>query len=159
LPIFPTLWRHFKFPEPADNPTNSPFRKDEHPSFSIFEGGTHAYDHALQQHYDPFDFYQVATGKNPSHAFRPFVILAGLGSRLRSKTNMEKNPESTSSQPSDWTERVLTSLDAYFDPNGGGSYWAKDNREVWIRLDVSDIKRRLKNMGYRSSVADNETIS
>jgi len=161
LPIYPVLWRRFGFPEPSANPTNSPFRKDERPSFSIFEGGHHAYDHTLQRHYDNFDFFQECTGKNPSHAFKPFITLAGLGSRLRNKPKMGKTPASAppSAPSTDWTERVLTNLDAYFDPNGGGSYWAKDNREVWIRLDVSDIKRRLKNMGYRSQVAENESIS
>jgi hypothetical protein len=92
LPIFPVLWRYFGFPEPACNPTNSPFRTDERPSFSIFEGGQHAFDHSLQKHYDAFDFFQECTNKTPSHAFKPFITLAGLSSRLRSKTkNGEKN--------------------------------------------------------------------
>ncbi len=86
LPIHPVLWHHFGFPDPAGNPTNSPLRKDEHPSFSLLDDGRHAYDHALQKHYDAFDFFQEATGKDASHAFRPFVTLAGLGSRLRGKT-------------------------------------------------------------------------
>src|SRR6516162_4420984 len=69
---------------------------------------------------------------------------------------MEKK---TDPSPTDWTERVLANLNAYFDPKGGGCYWAKDDRGVWIRLAASDIKRRLKDMGYRSTVGDNETIS
>jgi hypothetical protein len=86
LPIYPILWQHFGFPEPAGNPTNSPFRTDQGPSFSIFNDGRHAYDHALQKHYDAFDFFQKATGKNASHAFKPFVTLAGFGRRLRGKS-------------------------------------------------------------------------
>jgi Bifunctional DNA primase/polymerase, N-terminal len=85
LPIYPILWRHFGFPEAAGNPTNSPFRQDEHPSFSIFDDGRQAYDHSLRKHYDSFDFFQEATGKDPSQAFRPFVTLAGLSSELRGK--------------------------------------------------------------------------
>jgi hypothetical protein len=86
LPIYPVLWRHFRFPEPVANPTHSPFRTDERPSFSIYGNGRHAYDHALRKHYDAFDFFQATTGKNPRHAFRPFITLAGLSSNLHSKT-------------------------------------------------------------------------
>jgi hypothetical protein len=159
LPIYPVLWRHFKFPEPIGNPTNSPFRTDTDPSFSIFESGEDGFDHALQKHYDAFDFFQEATGKSPSHAFKPFIILAGLGNRLRSKTKMEKKPDPPPPPlSSDWTERVLRNLDAYFDPNGK-AYWHKDNRGVWIQLTVEDIKRRLKDLGYRSIVSEGESIS
>jgi hypothetical protein len=87
LPIYPVLWQHFSLPEPAGNPTNSPFHPDEHPSFSIYDGGRQAKDHATDKHYDSFDFYQEITGKNASHAFKPFVILAGLGTRLRGANN------------------------------------------------------------------------
>jgi hypothetical protein len=86
LPIHPVLWHYFRFPEPVANPTHSPFRTDERPSFSIYGNGRHAYDHALKKHYDAFDFFQEATDKNPRHAFRHFITLAGLSSNLRSKT-------------------------------------------------------------------------
>jgi hypothetical protein len=170
LPIYPTLWRHFGFPEPAANPTNSPFRTDDRPSFSIFEDGRQAYDHALQQHYDSFDFYQAVTGQTAHYSFVPFVRLAGLGDRLRGrksgprpeageKSSLSSGAAETASDSetaSDWIGRVLTRLDAYFE---AGCYWAKDNREIWIPLTVADIKRRLKDFGYSSNIEENQTIS
>jgi hypothetical protein len=81
-----------------------------------------------------------------------------LAAGSEEKAKMDKTDE-LPPPSSDWIERVLTTLDAYYDPNGGGVYWAKDDRGVWIRLDVGDIKRRLKDLGYRTTVIENETIS
>jgi len=87
LPL-PVLFKHFGFPEIVLDAngcclTNSPFRKDENPSFSIYENGTKWKDHGTGQQGDGFDFYQHTTGKSASDAFKDFVILAGLGDELR----------------------------------------------------------------------------
>ncbi len=87
---FPVLFKHFGLPEIILDQngcclTNSPLRKDEHPSFSIYDNGQRCHDHATGEDYDNYEFYQRKVGKNASHAFRPFVTLAGLGSRLRGK--------------------------------------------------------------------------
>lgn len=88
LPL-PVLFKHFGFPEVVLDAngcclTNSPFRKDENPSFSIYENGTKWKDHGTDQQGDGFDFYQYATGKSASDAFRDFIVVAGLGDQLRS---------------------------------------------------------------------------
>src|SRR5262249_13057532 len=63
--------------------TNSPFRNDERPSFSIYDNGAKWKDHGTDDQGDAFDFYQHGTGKNAKEVFQEFVILAGLGDRLR----------------------------------------------------------------------------
>jgi hypothetical protein len=88
LPL-PVLFKHFGFPEIVLDAngcclTNSPFRKDENPSFSIYEDGTKWKDHGTGEQGDGFDFYQQAAGKNASEAFKDFVILAELGAELHS---------------------------------------------------------------------------
>jgi hypothetical protein len=47
LPIYPVLWRHFKFPEPIGNPTNSPFRTDTDPSFATEDKMACEYDFTI----------------------------------------------------------------------------------------------------------------
>jgi hypothetical protein len=87
LPL-PVLFKHFGFPEILLDAngcclTNSSFRTDENPSFSIYENGTKWKDHGTDQQGDGFDFYQQATGKSASGAFRDFIVVAGLGDQLR----------------------------------------------------------------------------
>ena len=89
LPL-PILFRHFGFPEIDLDAngcclTNSPFREDKRPFFSIYENGTKWRDHGTGEQGDEFDFYRHATGKSASEAFTDFVSLAGLGGELRSK--------------------------------------------------------------------------
>jgi hypothetical protein len=72
------LWQHFGFPERRSNPTNSPFRKDEDPSFSVYDDGRHFKDHGTGDQGDAFDFYQRALRQDASQAFVGFVELAGL---------------------------------------------------------------------------------
>jgi hypothetical protein len=89
---FPDLFRHFGFPEIILDAngcclTNSPFREDNDPSFSIYEGGTKWKDHGtggLSDQGDKFDFYQQAAKKSAAKSFKEFVSLAGLGDQLRS---------------------------------------------------------------------------
>jgi hypothetical protein len=47
LPIYPVLWRHFKFPELIGNPTNSPFRTDTDPSFATEDKMACEYDFTI----------------------------------------------------------------------------------------------------------------
>jgi hypothetical protein len=77
------LWQHFGFPERRSNPTNSPFRKDEDPSFSVYDDGRHFKDHGTGDQGDSFDFYQRGMHQNAGQAFIGFVELAGLGDELR----------------------------------------------------------------------------
>jgi hypothetical protein len=88
---FPDLFRHFGFPEIVLDGNgcaliNSPFRQDNRPSFSIYDNGTRWKDHGLgglTDQGDKFDFYQYATKKSASEAFKEFVTLAGLAAELR----------------------------------------------------------------------------
>jgi len=96
LPL-PVLFKHFGFPEIVLDAngcclTNSPFRKDEHPSFSIYENGAKWKDHGTGQQGDGFDFYQRATGKSARYAFRDFIVAAGLGDQLRSTHKKPAEP-------------------------------------------------------------------
>jgi hypothetical protein len=99
LPI-PVLFKHFGFPEIVLDAngcclTNSQFRKDENPSFSIYENGTKWKDHGTGQQGDSFDFYQHATGKSASGAFRDFIVVAGLGDQLHSTHKKPAEPASS----------------------------------------------------------------
>jgi hypothetical protein len=99
LPL-PVLFKHFGFSEIVLDErgcllTNSPFRKDENPSFSIYENGTKWKDHGTGEQGDGFDFYQRTTGKNASQAFQDFVTLAGLGRQLRTR----KTPDTHDPRP------------------------------------------------------------
>jgi hypothetical protein len=77
------LWRHFGFPERTGNPVCSPFREDNHPSFSIYDQGRRFKDHGCAPHRgDSFNFYQLAVGKDSHQAFPAFVELAGLANEL-----------------------------------------------------------------------------
>jgi hypothetical protein len=58
----------------------------------------------------------------------------------------------------DWTGRVLDQLNAYFE-HQSGSFWAKDNQDDWIRLNIESIKRRLQDFGYHTYCREHETIS
>ena len=96
LPL-PVLFKHFRFTEIVLDAngcclTNSPFREDKRPSFSIYENGTKWKDHGTGDQGDEFDFYQRATDKSASTAFKGFVTLAGLGDQLRSTRKKTVQP-------------------------------------------------------------------
>jgi hypothetical protein len=95
--LLPVLFKHFGFPEILLDAngcclTNSPFREDKRPSFSIYENGTKFKDHGTGWQGDGFDFYQHAAGKDASQAFKDFVILAGLRDQLRSARRKPAEP-------------------------------------------------------------------
>jgi putative DNA primase/helicase len=104
------LWKHFGFHERRGNPTNSPFREDRKPSFSIYDDGLHFKDHGTGEQGDSFDFYQLATKQDASAAFVAFIELAGLGEELRrnaradSQTKQDKT-DARSKQEEDETQK------------------------------------------------------
>jgi putative DNA primase/helicase len=101
------LWKYFGFPERRGNPTNSPFREDNDPSFSVYDDGRHFKDHGTDDQGDSFDFYQRAMRQDASQAFAGFIELAGLGEELRrnrsedSKDTKQKDQDGTKGKQSD----------------------------------------------------------
>jgi hypothetical protein len=85
------LWTYFGYQQRLGNPTNSPFREDNRPSFSIYDDGRHFKDHGNGDQGDTFDFYQRATKHNACQAFPGFVELAGLGSELGGRQKSTHN--------------------------------------------------------------------
>jgi hypothetical protein len=104
------LWKYFGFPEHRGNPTNSPFREDNDPSFSVYDDGQHFKDHGIDDQGDSFDFYQRATCQNASQAFVGFIELAGLGDELRrnrSDAKQEGSAETKNEQSQDKQPRIM----------------------------------------------------
>ena len=76
----PYLWNHFSLPGDVEPSccVSSPFREDNHPSFSIYADGRRFKDHGTGEGGDSFDFYCLATGLSKREAFRSFLTIAGL---------------------------------------------------------------------------------
>jgi hypothetical protein len=73
----PTLWRLLKLPGKPNRTCRSPFRPDKHPSFSIFDQGRAAKDHATGQVYDGPSFLAAARGIQIGEALEELVKMAG----------------------------------------------------------------------------------
>ena len=67
------LWHKLELPGEPGGSCRSPFRQDEHPSFSIFEDGRFFYDFAEGEGGDAVDFLRRATGLSPGAACRKFL--------------------------------------------------------------------------------------
>ena len=105
------LWDHFRFPDRAGkNPVSSPFREDNSPSFSIYDQGRRFKDHGGDgDGGDSYNFYQIATGKDPQAAFIPFVQLAGLGHELKAKsTQSATDPSGATGNEEQLFEELLS---------------------------------------------------
>jgi hypothetical protein len=79
LPI-PVLWRLLNLPgEPGKTgkACHSPFRKDRHPSFAIYDDGKTAFDFTTGKKYDSPQFFAEARGLPIGQALKEFVELAG----------------------------------------------------------------------------------
>ena len=77
------LWKKFELPGEPGSSCRSPFRNDEHPSFSVSEDGQRFFDFAEGKGGDAIDFLQRATGLSPSAACKKFIKWAeGLPATL-----------------------------------------------------------------------------
>jgi hypothetical protein len=99
----PTLWRLLKLPGKPNRTCRSPFRRDKHPSFSIFDQGRAAKDHATGQDYDGPSFLAAALGIPIAEALKEFVAMAGEEVRdqvsLRERIHAERSPEPAHQKP------------------------------------------------------------
>jgi hypothetical protein len=76
----PDLWQMLGLPGNCRrNPSRAPWRKDSHPSLSIYDGGRRWKDHGNGQSGDAIDFLAVVEELDPGEAIRRFVELAGSG--------------------------------------------------------------------------------
>ncbi len=71
------LWRHFDFAGKPGKSCPCPWRKDDHPSFSVNPQGTLWHDFATGEAGDQVDFLQRASGLSQKDACRKFIELAG----------------------------------------------------------------------------------
>ena len=71
------LWRHFRFDGEPKASCHSPFRKEQHPSFSVNPNGTLWNDFATGEAGDAVDFFQRASGLSKKEACLKFIELAG----------------------------------------------------------------------------------
>jgi hypothetical protein len=76
--LIPTLWRILNLPGNPKACCRSPFRKDKHPSFSIYDSGRRAKDHASGELYDAPKLLAEARGLSIGQALKEFVAIAGL---------------------------------------------------------------------------------
>jgi hypothetical protein len=161
LPVYPVLWQHFGFPDPIGNPTNSPLRDDRHPSFSIYDEGARWKDHASGDGGDSFDFYQRVVGRIAKEAFREFVILAGLGYRLRGRANpppTEPEPAAAAAPNPGKFQSLIERLQIYYDQDRS-CWWMPDTRDQWIKLTASDVGRHLAEKGFNPHLLKGQTCS
>ena len=73
----PELWRLLGLPGEPKALCHSPFRKDHHPSFSIFDEGRQAKDHATGEIFDGPAVVAKGLGLSPGNGVRRFLELAG----------------------------------------------------------------------------------
>lgn len=78
----PMVWSHLGLPGRAipGKVICSPFRKDRHPSFSIFKDGKRFHDFGTGERGDAIDLIQKARGCDKREAFRTFLNFANEGS-------------------------------------------------------------------------------
>jgi hypothetical protein len=94
----PGLWRHFGFPGEPKVSCKSPFREDQHPSFSVNADGTLWHDFATGEAGDAVDFFQRASGLSHKDACRKFIELAGGNIKPTARTDRTQ-PQSADAKP------------------------------------------------------------
>jgi hypothetical protein len=145
------------------------FRKNNDPSFSIYDCGCRFKDHARDNvRGDSFDFYQLATRQNASEAFVDFIELVGLGAELKRPSNGTKCRSSAAAASAEAEETapksvrsaadIAKKLGIYYDPERA-CYWSVDSRENWIKINETSVARHLAARGYRSTKRTGETVS
>ena len=70
------LWARLGLPGKPSKSCRCPWRRDRHPSFSVFANGTRWKDHGTAEGGDVVDFFQRATGLSQGEACRHFIQLA-----------------------------------------------------------------------------------
>lgn len=86
----PQVWIQLRLPGKASKSCCCPWRRDKHPSFSVFADGTRWKDHATGERGDAVDFFEQATGLSHYDACRQFIAMASgspPGLPLRPKTH------------------------------------------------------------------------
>jgi hypothetical protein len=161
------LWQYFGFEPRTVNPTNSPFREDRHPSFSVYDQGRRWKDHGTGEGGDSFDFYQRASRKNASQAFVEFVELAGLGAELKAPRKRNKScrgaatvdrEEGAALKSAHSAADIAKTLGIYYDPERS-CYWMQDDRANWIKINEGSVERHLEEAGYETEKGKGETVS
>jgi hypothetical protein len=161
------LWQYFSFEPRTKNQINSPFRDDQHPSFSIYDQGRRWKDHGTGDGGDSFDFFQRATGKTAREAFVDFVELAGFGTELKGPRNRNKGRigtavitqvEEKALKSAHSTADIAKTVGIYYDPERA-CYWLQDDRENWIKINETSVTRHLTERGYHKTKREQETIS
>jgi hypothetical protein len=74
----PELWRLLNLPGQPKASCRSPFRDDKRASFSIFDEGRQAKDHATGEDFDGPAFLAKALGLSTGEALERFVAMAGV---------------------------------------------------------------------------------
>lgn len=81
LPV-PVLWQRLGLPGRPGACCRSPFRRERHPSFSIYDDGRRWKDHATGEGGDAIDFLTHACHVDRAEATRRFLVLAGVPQRV-----------------------------------------------------------------------------
>jgi hypothetical protein len=123
------LWQHFGYPERTANPCLSPFRQEQNPSFSVYDEEKRWKDHGTEEEGDSFDFFQKATAKSASDAFREFVTLAGLGDRLRTARKPDPRPVIQHPDADRYVSEFATELGNILKDNG---FYRFHGRPVYV---------------------------
>jgi hypothetical protein len=149
------LWKHFGYPERNGNPVCSPFRDEQHPSFSVYDEGRRWKDHGTSDHGDAFDFFQRARQQTAKGAFVEFIEFAGLGPELKKNSSSNPTPSrSITGNPED----IAATLGIYYDPERA-CFWTQDSRQNWIKINETSVTRHLEDLGFQSRKDKDETIS
>src|SRR5262249_29257221 len=75
----PVLWAHLGLPGQPTRSCRCPWRKDQHPSFSVFNEGLRWHDFTTGEGGDAIDFLARASGLSQRAACRAFIALATAG--------------------------------------------------------------------------------
>lgn len=73
----PRLWRLLNIPGKPQASCHSPFRDDKRASFSVFDEGRQAKDHATGENFDAPAFLGKALGLSTGEALKRFIAMAG----------------------------------------------------------------------------------
>jgi hypothetical protein len=92
----PELWRRLQLPGEPKASCRSPFRKDRKPSFSIYDEGRQAKDHATGKNYDGPAFLAEARDLPIGQAMKDYVALAGVES---ASDALEENAKQNGRRP------------------------------------------------------------
>ncbi len=149
----PQLWARLQMPGSPKKSCRCPWRRDRHPSFSVFANGTKWKDHGTGETGDAVDFFQQATGLSQGEACRQFIALARGGSpphRLRQQPDCRpvtpaSPPLLSQGTPGDWmtlssTRSLSIAAVKLATERGLLRFGRFRNRSAWF---VTDSSRRV----------------